>query len=443
LKQISSGKPYSSTVTSTKTTPSTGTWTNPYWKDWKPQTSSSTKQEQQTWTNPYWKDGKPQTSTSSKPNDQTWTNPYWKDEKPQTPTTSKPNDQPWENPYWKPQGSTTSSQQQDKSWQNPYWTDKNTSNQTTNSSALNRSLPFEYRIQSIPSFYKRIYPPSTPSSSPVPTTFVKQETQFSTETSKQNINDNDDLPFTIDSQGTAHYRAALSSMSSTNKTVTFDSSPITSQYPVSPPDPPIAAPAPQKSFTTSSPKPVNTPSFFQTNSSVPPSHSSDIISPLFSNSTNYPLPSTSSSSSLIVITEADLDSIQHALQLLATNSSSIAVVETPNEIPSSNISYQDNRSPPSFTSTQKQQSYQQPLLLSSNISYSDNASSSLFTNNPEQQSHQQGSLSSSSPHIPFNSSPYSYDSNAQQLTVFSTPSYPSQSNEPSRRLITQGSILLI
>ncbi len=419
MKQISWDKPYSSTVTSTKTTPSSGTWTNPYWKDWKPQTSSSTKQEQQT-----------------------WTNPYWKDKKPQTPTTSKPNDQPWENPYWKPQGSTTSSQQQDKSWENPYWKDKNTSNQSTNSSALNRSLPFEYRIQSIPSFYKRIYPPSTPSSSPVPTTPIKQETQFSIETSKQNINDNDDLPFTIDSQGTAHYRAPPSSMSSTNKTVTFDSSPIISQYPVSPPDPPNAAPAPQKSFATSTPKPVNTPSFFQTNSSAPPSHSSDITSPLFSNSTNYPLPSTSSSS-LIVITEADLDSIQHALQLLATNSSSITVVETPNEIPSSNISYQDNRSPPSFTSIQKQQSYQQPLLPSSNISYSDNASSSLFTNNPEQQSHQQGSLSSSSPHIPFNSSPYSYDSKAQQLTLFSTPSYPSQSNEPSRRLITQGSILLI
>ncbi len=286
---------------------------------------------------------------------------------------------------------------------------------------MNKSLSFEDQFLLVPSFYERIYPPYTSSSLSVSTAQTTPEIVLSSGTPEQIINDNEDLPYTIDSRGIAHYRAAASSSSGTNKTVSFASTPTTSQYPVIPPYTSSAVPTSETSNATS-PKTANTISLSQTTSSAPSSFPNNITSSAFQNLNNYPSSSfnySSSTSSANVLTEADVDSIQHALHLIATNPNAIPVVEIPHQIPSSTISHHNNPS----------------SILES-----------LFSVNPEQQSHRQSPPpppSSFSQNVQFNSPPYAYHSNSQQSTSFSTPSYPSNLDEISHRFITQERVALI
>ena len=241
------------------------------------------------------------------------------------------NNQPWVNPYW-PKNSNNTNQNSTQSsgpkppekptssnetWKNPYWGDKNTSNQSANGPALNKSLSFQYKDLPIPLFYERIYPPQT-SSMPVINTMD--------ETSKQDINDNNDLPYTINSQGIVHYRGASAPPNVTNfappPPPPPPPPPTITQYPVSPPRIPNAAPP----LPTTNNAPVgNTASLSQAPSSFP----NNIAPSVFINLNDYPSPET-------VITEAELNSIQEALRLLETNPNAIPVVVTSNQTPSSN-----------------------------------------------------------------------------------------------------------
>jgi len=318
---------------------------------------------------------------------QTWKNPYWKDWKPQNSSTSnKQQDKPWENPYWKdgkPQNSSTSDKQQDKPWQNPYWKDNNASNQSKNDAALSQTLSPKHKLPSVPSFYHRIYPPCTPLSSPVPIENTKQKTIFSNGISEKNINDDEDLPYTINSQGVARYKPESSSPNVTNKTSNIASSSANSQYPVSPPS--------KRSFAP----------FSQTTSSAVPSFPNNIAPTLITDINNYPSSSFNyhtSPTTSCVLTETDLNSIQHALHLLETNPNAIPIIEAPHPVPSSNIS-------------------QSPLTSS-------------FTVNREQQQ-------------PLSSFSRIVQSNSQQPPLFSTPSYPINSNQTSRLFPKKGSVVLI
>jgi hypothetical protein len=299
-------------------------------------------------------------STSST---QTWKNPYWKD--------------------WNPQNSSTSNKQQDKPWQNPYWKDNDTSKQSKNDAALSRTLSSKHKLPSVPSFYHRIYPPCTPLSSPVPIENTKQKTIFSNGISEKTINDDEDLPYTINSQGVARYKPESSSSNVTNQTSNIASSSANSQYPVSPPS--------KRSFAP----------FSQTTSSAVPSFPKNIAPTLITDINNYPSSSFNyhtSPTTSCVLTETDLNSIQHALHLLETNPNAIPIIEAPHPVPSSNSS--------------------QPPVTSS------------FTVNREQQQ-------------PSSSFSRNVQSNSQQPPLFSTPSYPVNSNQISRPLPKQGSVVLI
>jgi hypothetical protein len=541
-------------------------------------------QKDQAWENPYWKNEKTQISTTPKEEGKSWENPYWKDSKSQTSTTPNQKDQAWENPYWKDSKSQTSkvSKQEGQSWENPYWKDKDTSKQYVNGAALKESLSSEYKVPPVPPFYQRIYPSDT--------AHIKDEIVISSGTPKQFINDNEDLLYTIDSQRIAHYRAAASSPSGINKTANFASAPKTSQYPVlspHPPSPPLTAqtanaasppysrsapPTAQTSNAVSPPYPPTAPPTLQAPNAALLSQTTSSASPLFSNLDNYPLSSfnySSLTSSPIILTEEEVNNIQHALHLLATNPDAIPIIETSNQVPSSNISHHNNLSsplaslstvnrqqqfqqqpPPTSsplaslsTANQQQQFHQQPPPSSSTVNQQQQPPSSAFplaslsttnqqqpppssaplaslstanqqqqsqqqppppppssaplasflTGNRQQQSQQQPPSSSASllasvstvneqqpsqqqptpsssplasfltanrqqqPHqqsVPpssslfsqnaqLNSPPHAYDSNSQKLSLFSTPSYPSDSDETLQQLIRKGSIVLI
>ena len=376
---------YQTATNAPRSTTSNETWKNPYWKDQKPGNSiTSPQQQDKPWVNPYWKDSKPQNSTaSSQQQNKPWVNPYWKDSKPQTPTTPGQQNKPWVNPYWKDskaQGSNTSNNQQNKPWVNPYWKDKNTSDQKANESVNNKSSSFEYSALAVPAFYERIYPLHTPSSSPVSTMDLTGSNTIFASALKQSVIDDEEPPFTIDSQGTVHYRAPSSSAANTNKTNIFPPSSTPSQYPVSPPN--ITEPSSQTSYTASTPKAANNASF------LPP----NTISSLVTNSANILNYSSVTSSSGNVLTEADLQSIQQALQSLGTNSSTIKVVEAPNDILSFDSSYPKNFSSLSFPHTTGQPSYLHESIPSGSAPHPGNNSSplaALFSGNPLQQSSQQ------------------------------------------------------
>ena len=253
----------------------------------------------QPWVNPYWSknsDNTNQNKNFQPTNNSSGTKP------PDKPTSSS---EPWKNPYWtdqKPQTSTVS-EQKSQQWENPYWKDKN---QGANGPALNKSLSFEYKDLPVPPFYDRIYPPYT-SSMPIINTTDKA--------SKQDVTDDGDLPYTINSQGVVHYRGAPSSANVTN----FAQPPplIISQYPDAPPRTPNTAPHLQPANSA----PLgNTTSTSQAPSSFP----NNTASSVFINFSDYPSPET-------VITEAELKSIQDALLLLKTNPNAIPVVVTSNE----------------------------------------------------------------------------------------------------------------
>ncbi|CAF4241563.1 unnamed protein product, partial [Rotaria sordida] len=164
---------------------------------------------------------------------QTWVNPYWV-------ASNNLTQNSWVNPYWgtKPSGKSTSSseikksqastvpQQDNWQYQNCSWKDKNASDSDFNITSLNESLSCEFKFTPIPSFYKRLYPPYPSSSSSIPIVDMEHYGILN-----QTIDDNEDIPFTIDRQGVAHYRAESSSSNIMNTTANIPSSSTPSQYP--------------------------------------------------------------------------------------------------------------------------------------------------------------------------------------------------------------------
>ena len=331
----------------------------------------------------------------------------------------KNNNQPWVNPYWSkpnqnksesiqnknPQPSNNSNQNlgnksyintkspekptvSTETWQNPYWKDNKTSKQNTN----DKPFVFPHKVPPIPSFYHRIYPPPSPLSTSVPNMNTNHETILSSKKYEANINDDDDdddLPYTLDSQGRAHYRAVSSAPKVTNQTSNFASAPKTSQNPVL---------SQQKPSSVSFSQTANTAPHSQTTtSSAIPSFMNNITQNLFKNTNSYPTFSTSHS--VTVLTETELNSIHDALRLLETNPNAIPVIETFNHIPINHHNKPSSSSAPLFTTNREQQP------------------SSSFSRN-----------------VQFH---------AQPTPLFSTPSYPSNSNDPLRRMTKQGSIALI
>ena len=389
------------------TTPATSneTWKNPYWKDSKSPSSTATNQQQQDkpWVNPYWKDSKPPSSTATnQQQDKPWVNPYWKDSKTENSTTSnQQQDKPWVNPYWKDsktENTTTSNQQQEKPWVNPYWKDKNTSDQKIGDSVDAGSLSFEYKELPIPPFYERIYPPYPPSSSPVPNMDITQSNMSSTSGLKQDAIDDEGPPFTIDNQGTAHYRAASSSTApiATSKPVTFPPPSTSSPYPLSPPNPSnTTAPPAQTSYTASTPKSAeNMFSSPPANVLPPVPLPNNTVSTLVSNSANLLNYPSQTSPSANFLTEADVQTIQNALRSFETNSGAINVVDASTENLSFNTTHPNTLSSFPFANNQGQQSLLPESMPPSGGAHSGNTSSplaALISGSPLQQSNQQSS----------------------------------------------------
>ncbi|CAF4597564.1 unnamed protein product [Rotaria sp. Silwood1] len=428
-------------------------WVNPYWGTKPNQTKPQVPQynnrlgnqksvppsnsKQSSWVNPYW-DTKPNQTKPQVPqynnrlgNQQSvppsnskqgsWVNPYWgtkpNQTKPQVPQynnrlgnqqsvpPSNSKQSSWVNPYWGPKPSekstlspeirklpiSTMPKQNNSRFQNPYWKDKNAFDQNTDATELNKSLSCEFSAVPVPSFYKRIYPPDETFSSSMSTANMRHNEILS-----ENIDDNEDMPFTIDSQGIVHYRAEPSSPTIMNQTANIPSSSTTLQYPVVPPT------------TNTHVLPSTTPNIApisQVTNSISHSYPENMTSPQLMNSSNDPSSSFNdyaslTSSSAVVLTEADLESIQHALYLLETSPNVTSVIGNSQQTPLSTISHSNDPS---------------------------SSLASLFTGNKEQPS--QPRPPSFSANIQHNLPSYPYNSNSQQSPLFSTPSYPSNSND--------------
>ncbi|CAF2750482.1 unnamed protein product [Rotaria sp. Silwood2] len=408
-------------------------WVNPYWGPQPNQTNSQFTQNnnrignqqsvplnnstKNTWVNPYWGPKPNQTNSQFTQNNNrignqqsvplnnstksTWVNPYWgpKPSEKSTPSTG----------IQKPQISTIP-KQDNWQFQNPYLKDKNAFDQNNNVNTLDIPLPCEFPIMSVPSFYKRIYPPYESLSTPMSTVNMKHNEIFS-----QHINNDEDMPFTIDNQGIVHYRPEPSSPSILNKTANIPPSSTMSQYPVLPPT---------THTNVLSSKTANTATVPQITNSVSPSYPKNMTSaPLMNLSNDTPSSfdyySSLTSSSAAVLTEADLNSIQHALHLLETSPNVISVIEPSQQVPSTNISHANQPS---------------------------SSLASLFTVNKQQQSQPlppPPSSSSFSANTQHNTPLQAYISNSAQPPLFSTPSYPSNPNNTLSRLATKGSIFLI
>ncbi|CAF1443036.1 unnamed protein product [Rotaria sp. Silwood1] len=153
--------------------------------------------------------------------------------------------------------------------------------------------------------------------------------------------------------------------------------------------------------------------------SISHSYPENMTSPQLMNSSNDPSSSFNdyaslTSSSAVVLTEADLESIQHALYLLETSPNVTSVIGNSQQTPLSTISHSNDPS---------------------------SSLASLFTGNKEQPS--QPRPPSFSANIQHNLPSYPYNSNSQQSPLFSTPSYPSNSNDILGHLTKKGSIFLI
>ena len=349
-------------------------WENPYWGDkpfpsWKSSNGSN--------------NAPPTTSTTTQ--DKPWENPYWKGKSSQAPTSSaqaaatsdrksslpKQPDQPWVNPYWKDAQTQGTNQQQggnrlstlsnsfqpiqQNNNQNPMYSfikDDESSMPRRKSNSIskgglwnsNQTSPSEHNAPPIPPFFQRIYPsPSSSSISKVPST-TKTNAMNLNQTSApkpyptpsnnfkplQPISDDEEpLPFTIDNRGVAHFQTdSFFSSSSANRPKESNSVPqsTTSQYQfVNPPSTVNALVQP----------PTN---------SVPPRVISNIVSPSAAPSStpmtnNKPssssklLPSMSfinnltSSPSVVVITEQEVNDIHSALHKLEQNPNSIPTIQ--------------------------------------------------------------------------------------------------------------------
>ncbi|CAF1186408.1 unnamed protein product [Adineta steineri] len=411
---------------------------------------------------------------------------------PGTTTTTNNNNQPWVNPYWpksnqnnpeypqngNPQPSNNSKRNSETksplntktteksapptaTRQNPYVNGNGSLKQKKSNIELNNSFVSPRKAPPIPSFYERIYPPPTRVSSPAVSTNKKHERIYSNGKSNVNINDDNDLPYTVDNNGVVHYRATSTTPNLTKKSTT------TSQYPVY---------SSHKSNSTShSPKP-KTSSFSQTTNSANPSVLNHVTSNTFANIGNYH-PS-SHSNSITILTETDLDSIHEALHLLETNPNAIPLYDPSKHMPTTNINQHSHplSSISSLFSSKPQQQQQQqqhsnPLssiahLFNSNPQQQQqqqqhsnplSSISHLFTSKPQQQQQQpQQQQQHSNPlssiaHL-FSSKPQQQQQaafsrnvqyNSQQAPLFSTPSYPSNSNQSLHRFNTLGSATLI
>ncbi|CAF1990621.1 unnamed protein product [Rotaria magnacalcarata] len=362
--------------------------------------------------------------------------------------------------------------QGNQQWNNPYWKNKNTSDLGANVSSMNTSSSVERDSASIPSFYERIYPPSTPLPSQMSAINNEPETNVSNEKTNQNINNDEDTSYTIDNKGIAHYRPELSSPMIPNKPVDFTSSSTTSQYPSIPPDKrsslsPIA--------TTNNIPPTQVDSFLSL------SNPNNIKSPQLTNSNSEQFSllnafSSSTSAAAAVLTEADLNNIHHALHLLETNPNAVYIMGTPAQVSLQNTS-NPNKPFSSLDSlfnlnkehqSQQQQPLQAPPSFLGNIqpstpSYPYNSTSqqaqpppisfpgilqpstpSYQRNSNTQQIQSVQPLSSSLPENIQNKTPlYLYNTTSQQSPLFSTSSYPSNSTDPLTDLTAKRAILLI
>ncbi|CAF4114899.1 unnamed protein product [Rotaria sordida] len=449
------------------------TWVNPYWGKKLNQNNFQSTQEnnrirnqksassnnsiQNSWVNPYWgpksnqinsqftqqnnRIGNQKSASSNNSIQNSWVNPYWGPKSNQTNSqftqqnnrigNQKPvasnnlTQNSWVNPYWgtKPSGKSTSSseikksqastvpQQDNWQYQNCSWKDKNASDSDFNITSLNESLSCEFKFTPIPSFYKRLYPPYPSSSSSIPIVDMEHYGILN-----QTIDDNEDIPFTIDRQGVAHYRAESSSSNIMNTTANIPSSSTTSQYP-------ILSPKTHNNILSS--ETTNPALVSQITNSMSSSYPNNMTSSPLQNLSNEPsslfnyypsMVSSSSSSSAIVLTEADLNSIQHALHLLNTSPNVISVMENSTQVlPSSNISHPNNPS---------------------------SSLASLFTPNKAQQSQPPPSTSFSA-NKQDNPPLYAYISNSEQMPLLSTPSYPSNQDDTLSRLMAKGTILHI
>ncbi|CAF4207646.1 unnamed protein product [Rotaria sp. Silwood2] len=428
----------------------------------KPQNFEVTKQQNKPWVNPYWGNNKTPASVPSKKQDIPWQNPYWKDWKPGSLTTSQKSqngnlkNHNGHNNIW--QTSTTTKQQnfgetkqKDKPWENPYWKNKNVSSAgptwisnasrkgtcgmvLPNAYITDNVSPPDHRVPPIPSFYKRIFPVNTPLSSIQPsTTTNEKKLQFSkesmhvtpfsipNETYNNDINGgNDFLPYTIDTQGIAHYRSLPSSSSiAKNKTVHFGTSPSTTQNPVTSKYITDAVPLQRKYTTTPTSFTSNVTSQLPIANTAPSSSTtnSDLLQSLgFLNSSSYSPNNDPSStkSGAVVITLDELYDIQNALHLLKTNPNAIPTIQT----------------------------FQQhvPTVYPSDEKVPHQPITSLFTNNNDHRLIQQPPTSSSSSDHQNDQLRSLSNAKSQQLPMVSSSKNYSNPNDILNRFIKPGSI---
>lgn len=337
-------------------------------------------------------------------------NPYWpKSNQTNNQSTSNDNNNLQQNSQIKSSEKPSSST---NTWENPYWKDKCPSYRKTNDVSLNKSLSYESQKTPVPSFYERIYPPA----SPIQTVHPNHATVLLAEISQSTTNNNDDLPYTIDQQGVAHYRQRSSPINSTNKTVNFvTQNPVLSEN--------ISSAISISQNNTSSVVKIPTSNTYRLSSL-------DYSSLIHASSSN-------------ILTEEDLNGIQNALHLLTTNSNAIPIIEAPNQFTSYNTNYYTDTSSPLtsfFSSNQSAPSFQ-PSFTGSTASNQPivslhSAFVALAAHNEQQQSNKQPSSSLFSQNV-------QYNSNTKQTTVFSTPSYPSNLNEIARQFIAPGPVVLI
>lgn len=223
---------------------------------------------------------------------------------------------------------------ENQQWNNIPSKDKNKSEDTTAADRLDESFSFEYKDMPVPSFYERIYPPPEPVSSPAIAPKKETEVEKLNKIPKQIVYVDEDTAYTIDSNGIAHYRPEALVPNNENQPTNMPySSAAIPQHPSEFSDSHNGVP-----HTTA----ANTVPPVQTNQFIPPSNSNNTKSSQFGNINMEQLSLLNSSSSLnpttaTILTEDDLDNIQRALHLLATNPSALPVIETLREAPSSNV----------------------------------------------------------------------------------------------------------
>ncbi|CAF3624969.1 unnamed protein product [Rotaria socialis] len=356
-------------------------------------------------------------------------------------------------------------------WNNPYWKNKNASDLGANVSSMDTLSSVEHDSASIPSFYERVYPPSTPLPAQMSTINNEPETNVPNEKTNQNINDDEDTSYTIDNKGIAHYLPELSSPMIPNKAVDFTSLSTSSQYPSIPP----GARSSLSPIATTNNIPLT-----QIDSYLSLSNPNNIKSPQLtsSNSEQFSLLNAFSSSASVataVLTEEDLNNIHHALHLLETNPNAVSIMVSPAQVSLQNTN-NPNKPFSSLDSlfnlnkehqSQQQQSPQAPPSFLGNIqpsapSYPYNSSSqqvqppslsfpgnlqpstpSYPQNSNTQQIQSAQSVSSSLPeNIQSNTPLYSYNTTSQQSPLFSTFSYPSNSKDTLTDSTAKGVILI-